>query len=253
MSENKCLLIISDGGLDDAIAIQYLLSHPKITQYLEQQNNYIDIRCVTGCVSANQTVINTSKVIDSTPAKGMNNIYVTSVPAPYDQDTIPWDGYGSDGLLELFSESYETYPKIDIFNHINADSIALLTLAPFTHAYEILKENCKNVSYIVSMGGSESNPTSEEDMEFNQSLDIDAFNHFTNLCINNGIDFELVTMEECWRNNHLLIDVPENLNKFYNTYKYYCDSYTDQMKALELNTACYDLIAAIKFVNKIDK
>ena len=253
MTEKNCLLIITDGGLDDAIALQYILSHPKIAKHLESPNNIIDIRCVSGCVSASQTVINTAKVIDSTPAKAKSNIFVTSVPAPYDETIVPWDGYGSDGLLELFSNNYEIYPEINPFDDIMADNIALLTLAPFTHAYEVLKNHYKKISYIVSMGGSDSISTSEEDMEFNQSLDQDGYNSFVDICNCNNIDFELVTMEECWRNNLLLIDVPEYLNSFYNMYKHYCDSYTKQMQSLELNTACYDLIAAIRFIDKYNK
>lgn len=253
MAEKKCLLIITDGGLDDAIAIQYVLSHSKITKFLEITDNWIDIRCVTGCVSASQAAINTSKIIDSTPVKGKNNIFVTCVPAPYDDTTIPWDGYGNDGLLGLYNEKHEVYEEVNPLKNIKSESITLLTLAPFTHAYEILKESYKEVSFIVSMGGSDSITSSEDDMEFNQSLDNDAFLNFTNLCNRENIDFNLVTMEECWRNSNLLIDVPEFLKKFYSEYRYYCDSYTNQMRTLDLNTACYDLVAAIRFIEKFNQ
>lgn len=64
------------------------------------------------------------------------------------------------------------------------------------------------------MGGSEAIDTSEEDMEFNQSMDQDTYTSFVDICKSNNIDFELVTMEECWRNNFLLINIPEYLNTF---------------------------------------
>ena len=245
---NRRIVIVTDGGLDDAIAIQYLLTHPKITTFLNDENNCMDIRCVSGCVTAVQTLYNTARVIKSASAYKYSNIYVTNVPAPYDNEIEPWDGYGADGVLGLFDDiDIPLFPFVNPGKSVTGEHIAVLSLAPFTHSNEFLKGHIKRTEYVVAMGGSSSENEADE-MEFNQSLDQNAFKQFNTLCKENEISYKLVTMEECRENDRVLIDVNDDIREFYNRFEVYCDAYTKQMIDLGLNTTCYDLIAAIQFV-----
>lgn len=243
------IVIFTDGGLDDAIALQYLFSNTMFIHYLDNVKNCIDIRCVSGCVNALQTYKNTIRVLKSTRISNTNNnIYVTCSPAPYDDTIEPWDGYGHDGVLSLFDNitNIDEYPSINYKEEVSGDSISILLLSPFTHAFKFLEKHYKQVYYIVAMGGNESE-VSKEDIEFNESLDTSAFMYFNRICKRENIFYSLITMEECQRSDRILIDIDNKLQEFYSKFKKYCDAYTDRMKELGLNTTCYDLVATIKF------
>lgn len=248
------IILITDGGLDDAIALQFLFSNPKIKDFLRSDTNYIDIRCVSGCVSSSQSVVNTTLAIRSTKVNDLNNIFVTNTPAPYDNDITVWDGYGEDGVLNFFNTHAITYyPTINKNQSLSNENLLVLLLAPFTHANEILLNYAKNVAYITAMGGNDITPEEDEDIEFNCSMDIKSYNSFNSLCKINLIKYDQFTIEKCLKHPKLLIEIPDYLTSFYNQYKTICDLYTNRMIELNLSTACYDLIASIHFANNFLK
>ena len=247
------IFIVTDGGLDDAIALQYFFTHPKIIQYLQDDKNAVDIRCVSGCVQAYQTYKNTQNLLATVKPENFphNNIFVTCVPAPYDQAVVPWDGYGIDGVLGLFDETTSIFPSINSNERVSGENMQMLLLSPFTHAYKLLKTYKNPFTLVTAMGGNDIETETEGEEEFNKSFDRYAYNETINICKRNNIHFSPVTMEACQRSDKLLIDVPDYLEPFYKEYQRYCDAYTNQMKKLNLNTACYDLVAAVDYINKL--
>ena len=239
------LLIFTDAGLDDAIALQYIFTHNKIPDMVATNQLIIDIRCVSGNVGAKQVYDNVLRVINTTPIADYENLYVSCQPASYDDAIEPWvEGYGEDGVLGLYQDIEPAKINRPTPEIVEDESIYILVFSPFTLANKMLHTYFRQIIAIVAMGGHDSSYEGE-DMEFNQSLDNDSFQEFVRDCDKLGVPFKLVTYEDCVKYDSLLIDVPEDIRGFYSKYQFWCDSYTSKMKELDMHTTCYDLVAAI--------
>ena len=246
------IIIITDAGLDDSIALQYLFTHEKIQRFMSQPDHSIDIRCVSGNVQAAQVYENVKNTLATVFDKPLPNLYITCQPADYDADIEAWvEGYGQDGVCGLFeSTDQTTYPSLEHPMEIKSENLYILALSPFSLANELVRTYADRVRLVVSMGGHDAS-YSGDDMEFNQSLDPSSFDALKQICIEREIPHSNITYEECLNYNDLLISVPESVSDFYTRFRYYCDAYTAQMQKLDMPTTCYDLIAALKFADEL--
>lgn len=165
----KTLLILSDYGLDDAVAGAYLF--PRCDLFEK-----IFVVAVAGNVSAQTSFENARKLLSA--AKADEN-FVTLVKTNGDDQkfaVLP-AVHGGDGMGDLISNVGE-YPYIEypeFLSGLSGDGseYAILSLGPLTITKRIMKKIPK--ATLVIMAGVVKEKPNFGGMEFNQALDPDAY------------------------------------------------------------------------------
>lgn len=251
------LVVFTDGGLDDAVALYFLLDSEIVrSRFLESPDRCIDIRCVSGCVTAEQAFENTLRVLTKAGVREDANIYVSVWSAPYESEIEPWDGYGTDGVLGLLEgvEPFIRRREQGIDEQVSAESCVVLGLAPYTFLRDFIRDaGSESIRLVGTMGGN-SETVPDDQIEFNKLLDQVAWEATHYMCHEREIPFFEATYEDCisWNEKN-------DVHKITSEYKMGEDfqdllyRYEDRMLDLGLDTACYDLIAAIEFERAYEK
>ncbi len=165
----KKLIILSDYGLDDAVAGAYLLGRKDAFEK-------IFIVAVAGNVSAETSLNNARKLLD---AAGADEKLVTLVRTDENDQkfaVLP-DVHGGDGMGDLIKESGK-YPYIDYAEFSdslsgNGKDYVILSLGPLTVTEKLMKKLPE--AELVIMAGVVKEKPNFHGMEFNQALDPQAY------------------------------------------------------------------------------
>ena len=169
-TENKKhLVIFSDYGLDDACALVYLWHH----HHLFDQ---ISVVCIAGNAPSNAALLNAQKLVDhaKNPKATAKTLLVHTDNFVQNYAALPAI-HGKDGMGDLFdiprciaSVPYEKWIKKV------KDGAVVLSLGPCSVSLDFLKK--KQVSQHIIMGGMVNAAPNHNGMEFNQALDVEAYN-----------------------------------------------------------------------------
>lgn len=170
--EKQRLVILSDYGLDDAVAAAWLFLH-------KENFNGIDIVAVAGNVSAYKSLENAKKLISA--LKKESGEYdlklVSTLDITQSEEDLPHI-HGKDGMGDLFKsrkadEKMEVLNFSEYFKNLKSD-IILVSLGPLTITKIILEKIKPSLTLI--MAGVVLEIPNYKDMEFNQALDSGAYN-----------------------------------------------------------------------------
>lgn len=230
------LLVFTDPGLDDAMALIYLLR-------CLPSNVRIDIFCVGG---------NNSAFVSYQNACSLLSNYKRSEVYIWETDCI---SQNYDSLVNVHGSDFLGLPYTQYGNSkvypVDWDGVSencsILVLAACTLPL-LLNIDYKYISDLVVMGGCESQPN-YNGLEFNQAMDVFAFSAFIEKYINKA---RIITVDSC-RNSFFDIynsNYRDYLDELCNEYR--CFNLYEKYALKRGSKYCipYDLIAAFALLNK---
>lgn len=161
------LVILSDYGLDDAVALAHLLEH-------KSKWSGIDVVAIAGNTSAENSLHNAKKLLSNYTGdlSGVRLVDTTAKEQTYAH--LP-SIHGKDGMGDLLKMKELTVPVAAYADWLDtvADDISLVSLGPAPLALEVLGRagGCP----LLIMGGMVKAVPNYEGYEFNQALDVKAF------------------------------------------------------------------------------
>lgn len=161
------LVILSDYGLDDAVALAHILEH-------REQFGRIDVLAVAGNTSAENSFGNAAKLLARAGAAAHDVTLVDTSAEPQPWTQLP-SIHGTDGLGDLFPPSQPTVPVTTYAAWLaGADRpFTLLSLGPCTLTARILAQ--LGARPLVLMAGLVHEKPNFNGYEFNHELDKAAF------------------------------------------------------------------------------
>lgn len=159
------LVILSDYGLDDAVALTHILAN-------REKFGRIDVVAVAGNTSAENSLANAKKLLAQLPGSGVRLVDTTAVQQPWSH--LP-SIHGRDGMGDLFAAAEPDVPVIPYATWL-ADAgrpYTLLSLGPCTLTADILGRFGPRP--LVIMAGLVRAAPNYKGYEFNHELDKDAF------------------------------------------------------------------------------
>lgn len=236
----KRLIILSDYGLDDAVALVYLLQNRSLF-------DGIDIVTVAGNSSAECSFANCEKLLcdffhadPSQNTKTQNIKIIRTKREGQFYECLP-SIHGNDHMGDILTAREHSFDIVEFDDYIKnvANNAIVLSLGPCTLTNPIIEKS--GTSDIVVMAGMVGAEPNFRGMEFNQALDDKAYNK---TLLYSPV---VATLDSCRAENF-------NLAK----YKFASDSLLARLtnKAIELATArhmdnsyIYDLIASLYLTN----
>lgn len=159
------LVILSDYGLDDAVALAHILAN-------REKFGRIDVVAVAGNTSAENSLANAKKLLAQLPGSGVRLVDTMAVQQPWSH--LP-SIHGRDGMGDLFAAAEPDVPVIPYAAWL-ADAgrpYTLLSLGPCTLTADILGRFGPRP--LVIMAGLVRAAPNYKGYEFNHELDKDAF------------------------------------------------------------------------------
>lgn len=202
----KRLVILSDYGLDDAVAGIYLLENSD--KFLS-----IDIVAIAGNSSSLISFNNAKKLLSNYNGDLSKVRLIDTTRKHQDYAHLP-SIHGNDGMGDLLEVKKYNFTILDYDDWFKAglDDILLLSLGPLTITKEIM-DTYKNIELVIMAGMVDAEPNFKG-MEFNQALDADSYNY----CLK--FDHVVATLDTCRHKNFNLAGarLKENnlLNKLIN-------------------------------------
>ncbi len=183
--QKQRLVILSDYGLDDAVAGAYLLSRADMFCA-------VDIVAVAGNVSAQKSLFNAKKLVSAAGAENKKVVIVDTCDIAQHGTDLP-SIHGADGMGDLFDGSIiksglNIVPYNKFFKSLS-DGFILLSLGPLTLTEQILKKFKPSLTLI--MAGMVDEVPNFNGMEFNQALDAQSYNN----CLK--FDHVAATLDTC--------------------------------------------------------
>lgn len=168
--KNK-LVILSDYGLDDAVALSWLFSH-------RENFSSIDVVAVAGNVSCARALENAKKLIYELQKEGGEaeiNL-ISTLEVPQSEEDLP-SIHGKDGMGDLFKNKkrYDKIKAADFNDYLKnlKNGFILLSLGPLTITKLILEKAKPSLTLI--MAGVVDEIPNYNGLEFNQALDAAAY------------------------------------------------------------------------------
>ncbi|MEN8905611.1 MAG: nucleoside hydrolase [Clostridiales bacterium] len=242
MHENtKNVLIFSDPGLDDALAIVWLLNQSKI--------NIIGTIPVAGNHSVYQVTRNMIKILKNLGRMDIPVYLTDTIPQKYHQLA---NVHGHDAMgdfIEGKSIGNKSLKKFDeIFSDINNKEYEIISLAPCTILARFLKEIKKKPLKITIMGGLRNVKANYKGGEFNIGIDensaIEVFSYST--CPINMIPLD-VTRQYFLSNT--ISDFNEDEKEKVRFFRNLCKRYLDLALIRGKNAFPHDLTAALTLLH----
>jgi|TARA_B110000881_G_scaffold98582_1_gene86737 purine nucleosidase len=187
------IIIDTDPGTDDAVAILIALAH-------FSDEEILGITTVAGNVGVKVGTINALRVLEQA---GRNNIKVyegEKAPLKRDLVTAEWV-HGTDGLGGVpFPQPSKTEEDLDAVSFLkdaisnSAEKVTLCVLGPMTNigkAISEMPEITKNIDQIVFMGGSATSGNTTPVAEFNILVDPDA----THIVLQSGVKLVMMGLD----------------------------------------------------------
>lgn len=231
--EKERLIILSDYGLDDAVALVYLLEH-------KDKFDGIDIVCVAGNCSALTSLTNAKKLLANFKGSKVG-IRLIDTTAQKQVDVVLPSIHGNDSMGDLYTNTEHgvTLITYDEYKKCLPKSATVLSLGVLTITVDLIPR-LKNYK-LVTMAGVVDEEPNYEGMEFNQALDVDAYNESLKY------DCVVATLDTCRANNF-------NLGNYSNSDSGLFASLVN--KSIELANArhmgrcfIYDFITALYLIN----
>lgn len=180
--EKKKLIILSDYGLDDAVALCFLWER-------RSKFSAIDILPVAGNVTKENSLKNAIKLVSNLDGD-KDNIRIVSTDSIAQKHVELSDIHGSDGIGDLNLDLTDYKPSLieyDTFiGEILKTENVILSLGPLTVTNEIIKTlnkaDFKKDNQLIIMAGMIDAEPNYMGMEFNQALDTNSYNE----CIKNS-------------------------------------------------------------------
>lgn len=172
MKKIKRLVILSDYGLDDAVALLHLMDNGHIYSCL-------DILAVGGNTSAEVSLVNARKLL-AAYGKNLKNVRLIDTRALVQEFAVLPDVHGGDGMGDLIAEVKSApVPELEYFDWLKEDlsGSVLLSLGPCTVTKHIL-ETKGDLPTVIMAGLTKAKPN-YNGYEFNHYLDIPAFSYCT--------------------------------------------------------------------------
>lgn len=159
------LIVLSDYGLDDAVATAHLLSR-------RDRIDSIDIIAVAGNVDAATSLRNAATLLAKLGAQGVRIVDTAALKQPWSQ--LP-SIHGLDGMGDLWSAERGTTPVISYADYVRdlPENPTVLSLGPLTVTLDLLGRMIPQE--LVIMAGVVGAAPNFHGYEFNQYLDIPAF------------------------------------------------------------------------------
>ncbi|KAG8268058.1 hypothetical protein J6590_036622 [Homalodisca vitripennis] len=259
------VIIDSDPGVDDAVALLTTLGDPDI--------NVLAITCVKGNSDVNQSIINTLKTLVASNLKVMPEVYAGSDFGLL--NSPPSDGwFGSDGFEDL---PYPLPPSPDLVVKkmyaaafladtlkANPGKITILAIGPLTNlavALHLDPNILQQAKRIIILGGSiAGNGNIIPGVEFNFYMDPDAANLVLDRALSSGVLLTIMPMETItshdltpsWRWN-TLAKIDNTAVKFLNDLEKKQQERHPQPFYLPYDTFAAGIILSPKFVTKTQK
>lgn len=166
MLNRKHTVILSDGGIDDAVAIVFLLKKRASTER-------VDILPVGGNVPRDVAHRNLAKLLAHYigDLRGVRLVDTAAVPQP----GMPMSAVrGVDGMGDLLRDAPSPVPTVSLSAfRAEGERYAVLSLGPCTVTALLLEDGL--CDELVLMGGTIDHPAPLDGYEFNQALDPVAF------------------------------------------------------------------------------
>ena len=161
------LVILSDYGLDDAVALAHILGRRSMF-------GAIDVLAVAGNVSAENSLLNAKKLLSNFdgPTEGVRLVDTSGIAQPWSY--LP-SIHGEDGMGDLFGIKSLSVPVIS-YNEWLADAdrpFTVLSLGPCTLTLDVIEKTGEHP--LVIMGGLTKAEPNYKGYEFNHELDKQAF------------------------------------------------------------------------------
>lgn len=165
----KNLIILSDYGLDDAVAGAYLFSRKELF-------GKIFVVAVAGNVSAETSLKNARKLLDNFEGDKSGIVLVETDERFQSYAVLP-DVHGGDGMGDVINKDGK-YPYIKYDEFVSSlkgsgDDYVILSLGPLT-VTEKLMQKLPEAELVIMAGVVNENPN-YKGMEFNQALDAPAY------------------------------------------------------------------------------
>ncbi len=168
------LVILSDYGLDDAVATAYLMRH-------RDKYELIDVVAIAGNTSAKNSLNNANKLLDALGVESGNKkeylkgvTLVQTLNVPQFDESLP-SVHGNDGMGDLYQDVdlIKTMDFKEWLAHLKGEYV-LFSAGPCTLTAEIQK--AFEPKFTVIMAGVVNETPNFNGMEFNQALDVNAYN-----------------------------------------------------------------------------
>ena len=228
------IIIDTDPGTDDAVAILIALAH-----FTDEE--IIGITTVAGNVGVKVGTTNALRVLEHA---GRNNIKVyegESAPLKRDLLTAEWV-HGTDGLGGVpFPQPSKTEEEIDAVSFLKdailklEEKVTICVLGPMTNIAKAISEKPEiknNIEQIVFMGGSATSGNTTPAAEFNILVDPDA----THIVLQSGIKLVMMGLDV----THQAISTSDRIQKISNT----------KTKTAELLVGLMSRLANLEIVKK---
>ena len=228
------IIIDTDPGTDDAVAILIALAH-----FTDEE--IMGITTVAGNVGVKVGTTNALRVLEHA---GRNDIKVyqgESVPLKRDLLTAEWV-HGTDGLGGVpFPQPSKTEEEIDAVSFLkdailkSEEKVTICVLGPMTNIAKAISEKPEiktNIEQIVFMGGSATSGNTTPAAEFNILVDPDA----THIVLQSGIKLVMMGLDV----THQAISTSERIQKISNT----------KTKTAELLVGLMSRLANLEIVKK---
>ena len=228
------IIIDTDPGTDDAVAILIALAH-----FTDEE--IIGITTVAGNVGVKVGTTNALRVLEHA---GRNNIKVyegESAPLKRDLLTAEWV-HGTDGLGGVpFPQPSKTEEEIDAVSFLkdailkSEEKVTICVLGPMTNIAKAISEKPEiknNIEQIVFMGGSATSGNTTPAAEFNILVDPDA----THIVLQSGIKLVMMGLDV----THQAISTSDRIQKISNT----------KTKTAELLVGLMSRLANLEIVKK---
>lgn len=164
----KSVAMLCDFGMDDAIAMLYLLENAYLF-------NKIDLLPVAGNFPLSKTFVNAKRLLTAVPSLPRNIRIVDTSAVPQQGADIP-EIHGRDGMGDLLPPEYEeVVPVLEYATWLKEvdETYVIVSLGPCTVTLDIL--NKKGKLPLIMMAGNVAEPPNYLGYEFNHALDPDAF------------------------------------------------------------------------------
>ena len=228
------IIIDTDPGTDDAVAILIALAH-----YTDEE--ILGITTVAGNVGVKVGTTNALRVLEHA---GRNNIKVyegESAPLKRELLTAEW-GHGTDGLGGVpFPQPSKTEEELDAVSFLkdsiskSEEKVTLCVLGPMTNVAKAISEKPEiknNIEQIVFMGGSATSGNTTPAAEFNILVDPDA----THIVLQSGVKLVMMGLDV----THQAISTADRIQNISNT----------KTKTAELLVGLMSRLANLEIVKK---
>ena len=168
MNTYKKVALLCDFGLDDAIAMLYMLKHA-------QKYDKIDIVPVGGNFPLAQTFVNAKRLLTNVQNTPDNVRIIDTKGVEQSEENIP-NIHGNDGMGDVLPSEYRDDFKVISYNawlDELDESYVIVSLGPCSVTLDILRK--KGALPLIIMGGNIAEPPNYNGYEFNHGMDVKAF------------------------------------------------------------------------------